>query len=40
MNVNVRENVVKMRQHATCNGQRNSILKFNTKEIQKFYPNK
>jgi len=33
MNVNVRENVIKLRQHVTCNGQRNSILKFCTKEI-------
>jgi len=33
MNVNVHENAVKLRHHVTCNGQRNSILKFSTKEI-------
>lgn len=33
MNVNVHEIVVKMRQCVTCNGQRNSILEFITKEI-------
>jgi hypothetical protein len=35
MNVNVCENVVKMR-HITCNGQRNSILKFVIKKYKNF----
>lgn len=38
MIVNVHENVVKMRQHVTCDGQRNSILKFSIKKYKNFIP--
>jgi hypothetical protein len=38
MIVNVQENVVKMRQHVMCDGQRNSILKFSIKKYKNFIP--